>query len=74
MTFTLDGTTVRTTAEGRIYWSDGWERMHQLEDMGYLRHEHYGPATYGHVDYFVKSLALLGAIQRSRYAHALPNA
>lgn len=69
--YLLDGTKVKTTAEGRIYWSDSWERMDELEQKGYLRHEHYGPETYGHVDYFVNAMAMLGAIipRRQGFGH-----
>lgn len=53
MELILDGVRIKVTPGGRVYWSDSWGRIDELEAKGYLRHEHYGPETYGHVDYFL---------------------
>ena len=48
-----NGVTFKADARGRVYWSDGWERVGDARRAGILTHKHYGPETYGHVDYFV---------------------
>jgi hypothetical protein len=48
-----DGVTFKADARGRVYWSDGWHRVEDARRAGILTHKHYGPETYGHVDYFV---------------------
>jgi len=51
----LDGVLVKFD-RGHAYWMSDWARCDELVDLGLLRREHYGPATYGHCGYFdVKS-------------------
>lgn len=58
MELSLDGTHVKVTPAGRVYWCSDWSRISELEQRGYLTHEHYGPATYGHVEYFLDHRAV----------------
>ncbi len=60
VTLIVDGTpvTLRTNDRGTVVWSDRWELIHRVEAAGFLTHKHYGPATFGHVDYFLTPAAL----------------
>ena len=42
---------------GVVFWSSDWCRMDDLARAGYLTRKNYGPATYGHVDYFTPEVA-----------------
>ena len=44
---------VHVNDSGGVVWSSDWTRMDDLARAGYLTRKNYGPATYGHVDYFV---------------------
>ncbi len=52
--FTFDGVEVHLSRPGGgVIWCNDWRRIDELVTLGYLTRKHYGPATYGHCDYFV---------------------
>jgi len=48
---------VHVNDRGSIVWSSDWCRMDGLARDGYLTRKNYGPATFGHVEYFVPEAA-----------------
>ncbi len=51
---TFAGVEVHFCGPGRgVCWCSAWEQIDELVDRGYLRRVNYGPATYGHVGYFI---------------------
>ena len=55
---TLDGVDVRANDDGNVSWMSDWARCDELADAGLLRRVNYGPATYGHTDFFLVRSAL----------------
>jgi hypothetical protein len=54
--FDLDGEQVEvhfTRRGGPAFWCSHWEKIWELVKRGMLRTEHGGPATYGHVDFYM---------------------
>ncbi len=37
----------------RVHWMSDWCLCDKLDSMGLLTHIHYGPGSYGHVDFFL---------------------
>lgn len=51
---TIDGVEIDADpATGNVFWMSDWSRCDELANRGLLRRKSYGPATYGHVDFFV---------------------
>ena len=48
---------VHVNDSGSVLWSSDWSRMDDLARAGYLARRNCGPATFGHVDYFVPEVA-----------------
>ena len=48
---------VHVNDSGSVLWSSDWSRMDDLVRDGHLTRKSYGPATYGHVDYFIPEVA-----------------
>lgn len=56
---TLDGLSVRVRCDrstGRVYWMEDWTKCHELEDRGIFRSVHHGADTFGHIDFYLKSI------------------
>lgn len=50
---TINGITFKCTPQGRVYWSDAWERIHELRKAGILATKFFGSTCYGHTEYYL---------------------
>jgi hypothetical protein len=58
-----EGIEVTGSIQGQnpIHWCNDWANIDALVVEGYLRRIHRGPATYGHVDYYLSDLGMAAA-------------
>ena len=45
---------IKHSKSGFVYWLSNWSLADALVTAKILRKENYGPAFYGHVDYFLR--------------------
>ena len=58
MVFDVDGIEVEVQLSGPtrgVLWCSHWELIDRMVELGFLVRRCYGPAFYGHCDYFIVS-------------------
>lgn len=54
MRYIIDGVEIEADrSTGNVSWMSDWTRCDELANAGLLTRKNYGPATYGHTDFFV---------------------